>query len=319
LLGFTPEEWVADSSLWIERVYRDDRENVLAEEERSRLTCEPFSSEYRMTARDGSVVWVRDEAVVLNEAHAPIFQGVMYEITDQKRAAEAIKNQSEILERTVRERTRDLEASRIETLQRLALAAEYRDDETQKHTERVGRTAARLAEQIGLSRERVARIRRAAPLHDIGKIGVSDSILLKKGKLNRREWGLMQQHTTIGAKILEGSRSETLKLGEEIALTHHEHWDGNGYPRALAGADIPLDGRLVAIADVFDALTHTRPYKEAWPLADAVAEILRLDGTHFDPELVAAFASLDHQALQTGTSRSPHKTLKPRAATVKPL
>jgi putative two-component system response regulator len=140
-------------------------------------------------------------------------------------------------------------------------------------------------------------IRHAAPLHDIGKLGVSDTILLKHGALSPSERRQMQTHTRIGAKILSGSHSSVLLAGEEIALTHHERWDGLGYPRRLAGEEIPISGRLTAIADVFDALTHTRPYKEVWPLDEAIAEIGRLSGTHFDPRLVEVFLSLDHSAL----------------------
>ncbi len=220
-----------------------------------------------------------------------------YLLSQLQQAEYAIRRQNQRLERTVRERTRELEQARVETLQRLALAAEYRDDETHQHTERVGALAAMLAHGIGLSRDQVAVIRRAAPLHDIGKLGVSDTILLKRSSLNAREQKAMQAHTTIGARILAGSQSEVLRSGEEIALTHHERWDGRGYPRGVAGAAIPVSGRLTALADVFDALTHTRPYKEVWPLQEAVDEIARLSGSYFDPRVVEAFLALDHELL----------------------
>lgn len=187
--------------------------------------------------------------------------------------------------------------ARVETLQRLALAAEYRDDDTHQHTERVGALAAMLARGIGLSKEEVAVIRRAAPLHDIGKLGVSDAILLKRGTLTAREQKAMQAHTTIGARILAGSQSQVLRIGEEIALTHHERWDGDGYPRGIAGESIPISGRVTTLADVFDALTHTRPYKEVWPLQEAVDEISRLSGSYFDPKIVQTFLALDHELL----------------------
>ena len=212
-------------------------------------------------------------------------------------AERTVRRQSQRLQRTVRERTRELEMARVETLQRLALAAEYRDDDTHQHTERVGALAAMLARGIGLAKDEVAVIRRAAPLHDIGKLGVSDAILLKRGTLSGREQKAMQAHTTIGARILAGSQSEVLRVGEEIALTHHERWDGNGYPRGIPGELIPISGRVTTLADVFDALTHTRPYKDVWPVQQAVDEIARLSESYFDPQVVQAFLALDHELL----------------------
>jgi putative two-component system response regulator len=154
-----------------------------------------------------------------------------------------------------------------------------------------------MAERLGLPAPDVALIREAAPLHDIGKLSVPDAVLLKPGDLNADEFEVMKEHTTSGAAILAGSRSEVLRLGEEIALTHHEWWDGNGYPRRLREDDIPASGQIVAVADVFDALTHDRPYKQAWPLEAAVAEIRRLVGTQFSPRVVEAFETLDHAGL----------------------
>ena len=300
VLGFTVEEWLAGPELWRERIHAEDRDHVLAADERARRSGEPLSCEYRILAKDGRTVWIRDEAVVLEETGGPVLQGVMYDVTDQKQAEAAIRDHNEILERTVNERTGELDAARVETLQRLAFAAEYRDEETYLHTERVGHTAALLAEAVGLPAARVELIRLAAPLHDIGKVAVPDPVLLKPGRLDARERGLMRAHTAIGGKILAGSRSAVLRLAEEIALTHHERWDGSGYPRGLAGQAIPLSGRLVAIADAFDALTHTRPYKEAWSVADAVAEIVAGSSTQFDPALIEAFAALDHDELLEG-------------------
>ncbi len=190
-----------------------------------------------------------------------------------------------------------LETERAETLNRLALVAEYRDDDTFHHTRRVARTAYFLASELGLDSNAASLIRQAAPLHDIGKLAVSDSILLKPGRLDPDEMRQVRGHVAAGAEILAGSHSDVLRVAEEIALTHHEWWDGSGYPTGIAGEEIPLSGRIVALADVFDALTHTRPYKPAWPLADAVAEIRRLDGSQFDPQIVAAFETLDRQEL----------------------
>lgn len=199
-----------------------------------------------------------------------------------------IQNQNQMLEAKVRERTRELEAAQFEIIERLAKAAEFRDDNTGQHTERVGQTAALIAKQMGLPDAQVSLIRRAAPLHDVGKIGIPDAILLKLGKLTADEFNLVKTHTAIGARILSGSRFPILRLAEEIAFSHHERWDGDGYAGMMRDA-IPLPGRIVAVADVFDALTQQRPYKEAWPVTEAIAEIDRQRGHQFDPALVDAF------------------------------
>ena len=201
------------------------------------------------------------------------------------------------LEWKVRERTRHLEEARLEVLDRLAIAAEFRDDTTHEHAQRIGRSASLLAAELGVDAETAVLIGRAAPLHDVGKIGVSDTILLKPAKLSADEFELMKMHTVIGGQILNGSRSPLLQLSAEIALSHHERWDGSGYPAGAAGETIPLSGRIVALADVFDALTHQRPYKQAWPLEDALAEIRAGSGTQFDRRVVEAFEALDHEAL----------------------
>ena len=201
------------------------------------------------------------------------------------------------LEDEVADRTRDLEQSRLEMLERLALAAEYRDDDTQMHAWRIGRICALLALELDLSADEAQLIGRAAPLHDLGKIGIADAILLKPGKLTDQEFAAIKTHALIGAEILAGSHSPLLRLAEQIALTHHERWDGRGYPAGLRGEQIPLPGRIVAVADVFDALTHERPYKQAWSLSAAVNEILEQAGRQFDPRVVAAFAMLDHATL----------------------
>lgn len=202
-----------------------------------------------------------------------------------------IQSQNQMLEAKVRERTRELEAAQFEIIERLAKAAEFRDDNTGHHTERVGQMASLIAKQAGLPDAQVSLIRRAAPLHDVGKIGIPDSILLKLGKLTPAEFELVKTHTTIGARILSGSRFPILRLAEEIAFSHHERWDGDGYA-GLAKDSIPLPGRIVAVADVFDALTQQRPYKEAWPVQEAIAEIDRQRGRQFDPALVDAFLKI---------------------------
>jgi putative two-component system response regulator len=218
-----------------------------------------------------------------------------------------LREQNSSLEHRVAERTHELEQARLEILSRLALAAEYRDDATQQHASRIGRTCGLLAAEIGLADWQAELIRRAAPLHDIGKIGIPDAILLKPGKLTDVEFAAIKTHTTIGAKILSGSQSSVLLLAEGIALSHHERWDGGGYPRRLRGEEIPLAARIVTVADVFDVLTHERPYKHAWPLEEAVDEIVGQRGRQFDPGLVDVFATLDHRTLLDRVNDSdPH-------------
>jgi putative two-component system response regulator len=185
----------------------------------------------------------------------------------------------------------------LEAAERLALACEFRDDDTNEHAQRVGRAAAVLAAEAGLAPDVVELIRYAAPLHDIGKIGIADSILLKPGRLRSDELEVMKTHTLIGSQILAGSNSRLLQAAEEIARTHHERWDGKGYPAGLAGSDIPIAGRLTAVADVFDALNFSRPYKDAWPLDAVLAEIEVSAGRHLDPDLVKILRRLDHGTL----------------------
>jgi len=200
-----------------------------------------------------------------------------------------IQSQNHLLEAKVRERTRALEDAQIEIIERLAMAAEFRDDNTGQHTQRVGQTSALVAQQLGWGDSMVNLIRRAAPLHDIGKIGVPDQILLKPGRLTPEEFEIVKAHTVVGARILSGSRFPLLQMAEQIALAHHEHWDGEGYTSGLKQDAIPLPGRIVAIADVFDALMQQRPYKPAWPLDEAIAEIERQRGRQFDPQVADAF------------------------------
>ncbi len=180
-------------------------------------------------------------------------------------------------------------ASQNEIACRLGEAAEFRDDETGRHSERVGVMASRIASTLGWHAHQVDLIRRAAPLHDVGKIGVPDDILCKRGPLTDAEFDVVESHTTIGARILEHGQSEIIRMAEAIALEHHEHWDGAGYPLGTRGQEIPLAARVVAVADVFDALTHDRPYHRAWDIEAALAEIKRLRATHLDPVAVDAF------------------------------
>jgi putative two-component system response regulator len=201
-------------------------------------------------------------------------------------------------------RMEELRATRLEIVQRLGLAAEYKDNETGLHVIRMSHFARILGLAAGMTEHEADDLLHAAPMHDVGKIGVPDRVLLKPGRFSPEEREVMETHTTIGASILAGSSAPLLRLAEEIALTHHERWDGTGYPNGLAGEDIPLPGRIVAVCDVFDALLSRRPYKEPWPLAEAVKEIRDQRGKQFDPALVDAFLLLAPRL---------HAELSPRA------
>lgn len=188
----------------------------------------------------------------------------------------------------------EADEAHLETLNRLARAAEYRDDETGDHIARVGAMAGKLALAMGLPHEETEMIRVAAPLHDVGKIGVADSVLLKPGPLTAEEFEGIRAHSIIGAGILSGSRAPVVALASQIALTHHERWDGEGYPQGLRGTQIPIAGRIVAITDVYDALTHARRYKDAWSPERALEEIAKQSARQFDPDIVTTFLRIAH-------------------------
>ncbi|HXX90345.1 MAG TPA: HD domain-containing phosphohydrolase [Acidimicrobiales bacterium] len=195
------------------------------------------------------------------------------------------------LDRQVQERTEALGRSHLESLRRLLLVNEFRDDETAEHTNRVGVASAHLLAAAGADPTLVRLVGAAAPLHDLGKVGVPDAILLKPGKLTPAEFAHVRMHPTIGARLIGETGSEVLQVAKVIAQTHHERWDGRGYPLGLRGADIPLVGRVVAVCDVFDALTQHRPYKGPWTVEDAVSELLAQRGQCFEPRLVDLFVS----------------------------
>jgi len=179
--------------------------------------------------------------------------------------------------------------TRLQIVQCLGKAAEYRDNETGMHILRISHFARTIAKAIGFSDERADELLHAAPMHDVGKIGIPDAILLKPGKLTAEEWEIMRQHPAIGARIIGEHKSSLLQLAATIALCHHEKWDGSGYPNGLAGEEILLEARIVALVDVFDALTSERPYKKAWPIEEALEFIRQQSGSHFDPMLVDVF------------------------------
>lgn len=204
-------------------------------------------------------------------------------------AQKQLRMHNEILDQKVQERTQELQDTRLEIINRLGMAAEYRDNETGFHIIRMSRICYEIAKAAGLNRHESELILHASPMHDIGKIGIPDSILLKPDKLDAEEWRVMKSHTTIGEKILKGSNSDLLNAAQLIAMTHHEKWDGTGYPNGISRQDIPLMGRITSIADVFDALTSKRPYKDAWPVEKALDVMKKDAGTFFDPMLIRTF------------------------------
>lgn len=212
------------------------------------------------------------------------------------------------LEEMVAERTAELqqamgklEASSLDTIHRLATAAEYRDEDTGNHIKRMSLFCAAIAKELSLDTKEVENLLYASPMHDIGKIGIPDRILLKRGALAPDEWEVMKQHTVIGGRILANSKTDFIRLAEIIALTHHEKWDGSGYPKGLKGDAIPMAGRIVAVADVFDALISKRPYKTAFPIAKSLEIIKENRGRHFDPVVTDAFLAIEDSILSIMT------------------
>jgi PAS domain S-box-containing protein len=277
VLGYAAEDWLADPLLWVNRLHPEDREWVLARERHSRTSGAKFAAEYRMFARDGRLVWIRDEALMIRRDDGGLdhLQGLMHDVSAEKEVEASLRR------------------SREETIRRLSRAAEFRDDETGAHTERVSRYCELIATRLELDPKHCERLRIAAPMHDVGKIGVADAILKKPGPLDAEERAEMERHAQIGYRILAGSGAALLDLAAMIAWTHHERFDGVGYPRGLVGEEIPLEGRIVAIADVFDALTSDRIYRPAFSYAEAVATMRAARGSHFDPRVLDTFLSAE--------------------------
>ncbi|SMB91654.1 PAS domain S-box protein [Deinococcus hopiensis] len=255
---------------------------------------QPLSDEVTDVLADGSSRTFLATKSAFRDAQGEVqgLIGTAFDITARKAMEAQLQAQNQRLEEHVQARTQELEEAQLEILERLARAAEHRDDDTGEHMHRVARMAADLARQLALPEEEAVLIERVAPLHDVGKIGLSDAILLKPGRLTPEEFSVVKAHTTIGANILAHGRSELIQAAQEIAMTHHERWDGNGYPQGLAAEAIPLRGRIVAVADVFDALTSDRPYKKAWSREDALGEIRAQAGRQFDPRIVEALERL---------------------------
>jgi putative nucleotidyltransferase with HDIG domain len=247
---------------------------------------------HHLEAHHEEVKRIHDQ-VTQNRAN---LMSMQLEFEKTKIELETNQRKNEELELLVSERTQELEASQVEMIERLAIAAEFRDAETGEHTKRVGDMCAEIATRLGWKPRDIELLRHAARLHDIGKIAIPDGILLKPGPLTDDEREIINTHTLQGAKMLEHGHSELVRLAHVIALTHHERWDGQGYPRGIAGNEIPMVGRIVALADVFDALTHPRPYKNAWTITEAIAEVKRQSGKHFDPQVVEVFLSYSRVA-----------------------
>ncbi|MCE9583939.1 MAG: response regulator [Planctomycetes bacterium] len=213
----------------------------------------------------------------------------VHNMVETRQLHNQVRAQNLVLEDHVKERTRQLSESRLELVQRLARTAEYRDSDTGNHITRMSRYCERLAQVAGLAAEESELILNASPMHDLGKVAIPDRILRKPGRLTPEEWTVMQTHAQIGADLLSGGTSDLMRLAEVIALSHHERWDGTGYPRCIAGDEIPQPARIAAVCDVFDALTSPRPYKKAWTHEAARAEIVKGSGFHFEPRLVELF------------------------------
>jgi PAS domain S-box-containing protein len=295
-LGHTPE--AIYSRRFLDFVHPEDRETTLAQMRGLAAGRDAIGFRNRLLAADGGYRWLEWSA----SAAGPdgVVHAVARDVTAQHEAEHQLADNARSLELMIAERTRELDEARAETLRQLAIAAEYRDDETYQHTERVGHVAARLALGLGLPAGQVTLLRQAAPLHDVGKLAIPDCILLKPGRLTDEEFDVMKTHAELGARLLSSGSSPVLQMAAVIAGTHHERWDGRGYPKGLTGEAIPLVGRIVAVADVFDALTHDRPYKPAWTVERAIAEIGGGAGSQFDPRVVTAFLALREELVSLG-------------------
>ncbi len=253
---------------------------------------------YKVALKDGTKIWLKDMAQTESFKNDKIYLSLggltcvskeMKAAEERRKNEEKIKSERDRLELLLEKQAREIWKSQLEIIYRLTKASEFRDRQTGAHLTKMSHYCNILAEATGMEGEERTILFNAAPMHDVGKIGISETILQKKGPLTPAEFELMKDHAVIGAKLLSGNSSKLLNMARSIALTHHEKWDGSGYPRALAHEDIPLTGRIAAICDVFDALTSERPYKNAWPNDRAINELQKNKGTHFEPQLVDLF------------------------------
>ena len=313
--GYHSIRWTTDPRE-VEKIYQEFRpdlvlldlnmpymDGVEVIEKIQAIESETYPSIVIITANNNDQAKMRSLASGALDFLAKPFNGVevlarIKNILNVRQLHNRINHQNKMLDQKIRERTQELSDTQLEVVQRLSRAAEYRDNETGMHVIRISRYSYHLAEAVGLSINKCELLQHASPMHDIGKIGIPDSILLKPGKLDSEEWRVMKTHCKIGGEILSGSDSKLLQMAESIACTHHEKWDGSGYPNGLKREDIPLEGRIVAVCDVFDALTSERPYKKAWPVEKAVQELKDNSGVHFDPVLVNKFTEILPQVIR---------------------
>ncbi len=308
--GYSRIQSVSDGETAIEAIVRDEPDLVLLDLHMPRMSgydvLEALDGRLRPEALIPILVFTADTTLAAKQRALKLgasdFIAKPVESTElmlrvrnflrMRRMHLALSDENVALEARVQARTRDLNRSRVEAIDCLARALEYRDDDTGGHVRRVGAMSADLAKALGLPDATVELIRLAAPLHDLGKIGISDTLLTKPGKYVPEEMREMQRHPLLGATIIGDCANPVLHLAKEISLYHHERWDGTGYPSGVAGEAIPISARIVAAADMFDALTHERPYKRAWTVAEALEEIAGKSGTHLDPLVVAALLNL---------------------------
>lgn len=255
--------------------------------------------------QDATTEMLAKQAVVQSKNETAILSQALRSRNDELQAAnsrldelmQTIRDHNHSLDLQVKQRTAELLRSRLSVISTLARVAEFRDTDTSRHTFRIGQGSTLIGRYLGMSDQECEQLFYASLLHDIGKIGIPDSILLKPGPLSPAEWDMMREHTRIGAEILDKHGNALFDTAREVALCHHEHWDGAGYPQGLSGESIPLVGRICTVLDVFDALVSRRPYKEAWPIEKAMATIASLSGRQFDPRIVDAFMAVLDQLL----------------------
>ena len=253
---------------------------------------------YKIALHTGKIIWLKDQANIESfaEDNICLSLGGLTCVTKEMKAAEQteeagdkLKKEREHLEHLLEKQEKEIWKNQLDIVYRLARATELRDNQASIHLTKMSHYCNILGKAAGLNDLQRTLLFHAAPMHDVGKIGISENILQKSGPLTPKEFELIKSHAIIGAKLLSGNNSKLLKMAKTIALTHHEKWDGSGYPNSLHGDKIPLSGRIAAICDVFDALTSERPYKKAWPADDAFGELYQEKGRHFDPELVDLF------------------------------
>jgi len=228
-----------------------------------------------------------------------------------KERDEYLNTSLDVMESNLIEKLQIIEQTQVEVIIRLGKAAEFRDDETGRHIERIAAYVNLITDKLGLNREQRIMMQYAAPMHDVGKIGIPDGVLMKAGKLTADEFKIIKLHTVIGSRILSGTTLPLLELAKEIAISHHERWDGGGYPLGLTGKDIPISGRIVAITDVFDALTSKRVYKDAWPIEQALEYLMSMRAKQFDPDIVDAFFAIVDQIKNVRQAKSDLPESKP--------